>query len=448
MFEDFEKVLEIPARFVDITYQRSHTTVISTKDGVAKDISTGVVSGSGIRVLENVWGFASSNESSDLAESAQRAYSAAKRGKTKIPFSPGQGVEDSYSSKVKIDPGGVSLEDKVDLGRRAFDSIGEINEVVSSSFNYIDSTTEGLYMSSEGARLEWKTTRIAFFASIFTKENGKLQFGSERVGSSSGFEFLKDPEAISLKAAEKALRLLRAKAAPSGTFRVILDPQLTGVFIHEALGHAVEADHVIQGESILGGQIENTIASSLVSVYDDPTMEGSFGYYLYDSEGTRAGKTQLIDRGVLKGYLHSRETASRMGLTNTGNARAQGFDFIPIVRMSNTILEPGSYSLEEMLEGVDYGVYLLGSRGGQVDPAKGVFQFSAEEGYLIEKGEAKIPLRDVALSGETLKILKAVDAVGRDFGVHVGFCGKDGQSVPVGDGGAPIRTMASVGGTS
>jgi TldD protein len=446
MLEDLEKVFQLPARFIDVNYQSSAITNITTKDGVAKDISVGETKGFGIRVLDRVWGFASSNNSKDLLDAAKRALKAAKGGQKKIPFSSQDGVCDNVATKVKIPPSSVSLEEKIDLGLRAFDSVKEEEHIVSSSFSYIDSKVKGLYANSDGASINWESTKVAFFASVFAQKNGTLQVASERLGATKGFEFLQDPEGVAKRAGEKALRLLDARDAPSGNFTVVLDPLLTGVFIHEALGHAVEADHVLQGDSILEGRIGESIASELVTIYDDSTIEGSFGFYFYDSEGTRSRRTSLIEDGRLKGYLHSRETSSALNMENTGNARSQGFDNLPIVRMSNTFLEPKEQSFEELLEDIKQGVYLLGSKGGEVDPAKGVFQFSAEEGFLIEKGELTTSLKDVALSGETLTILKEIDAVGSHFDSHIGFCGKDGQSVPVGDGGAHIRTIAAVGG--
>jgi TldD protein len=446
MLKDLEKVFQLPARFIEVNFQNSEITNITTKDGVAKDISVGETLGFGVRVLDKIWGFASSNRPEELFSASERALKAAKGGKKEIPFEPRKGIEDKVATRAKIDPTKVTLEEKVSLGIRAYDSLKGDELVVSSSFTYVDSTIKGLYANSEGTNIEWESNKVAFFASVFAKKNGTLQFGSERIGASAGFEFLNDPEAAAAKAGEKAIRLLSAKEAPSGRFTVVLNPLLTGVFIHEALGHAVEADHVIQGDSILENRIGETIASELVTVYDDPTIEGSFGFYDYDSEGTPSQKTELIKNGVLSGYLHSRETSSTLNMKNTGNARAQSFDHLPVVRMSNTFLEPRKFTFEELIEDIDYGVFLVGSKGGEVDPAKGVFQFSAEEGILIEGGKLTTTIKDVALSGETMKILRDIDAVGRDFDSHIGFCGKDGQAVPVGDGGAHIRTVASVGG--
>jgi TldD protein len=444
--DDLDKVFDIPARFIEVTFQHSNITNIVTKDGVAKDISAGESQGFGVRVLDRIWGFASSNNPKELLESAEKAFKAAKVGDDSIIFEPRSGVEDKVSTKARMNPFNVPIDEKINLGMRAFERVKGEKKVVSSSFNYVDAVTRGIYANSEGTRIESKSTKVAFFASVFAKKDATLQFGSERIGATEGFEFLRNPEETADKALEKALRLLDAKAAPSGRFPVVLDPLLTGVFIHEALGHAVEADHVIQGDSILEGRIGEKIASEHVSISDDPTVKGGFGFYHYDSEGTKPHKTQLVQDGVLKSFLHSRETSSTLKMKNTGNARAQAFDHRPIVRMSNTFLAPGTYSVEELIEDVDFGVYLLGSKGGEVDPAKGVFQFSAEEGFQIENGELTTPLRDVALSGETLMILAEIEAVGRDFGSHIGFCGKDGQAVPVGDGGAHIRTQAAVGG--
>ncbi|MFQ6136119.1 MAG: TldD/PmbA family protein [Candidatus Hydrothermarchaeales archaeon] len=444
--QELKKVLELPARFIDITLQTSKITSILVKDGVAKDISSGEVFGIGVRVLGKRWGFASSNSRDNIYEMAEQAYKIARRGDEEIEFTTMGGAKDEVAIKPKIDPEDVSIEEKREIVGRAEREVKDYAEVVSSSFSYFDSKIKIDYVNSEGADIQLKDTKVALFSSAFAKKDDKVQFGSERIGGTGGLELIADCENSARKAAEKAIRLLSAKEAPSGNFDVVLDPKLTGVFIHEALGHATEADHVIQGESILEGKLGKEIASNLVTVYDEPTLQGSFGFYFYDSEGVEGGKTTLIEDGVLRSYLHSRETSSKLNQENTGNARSQSYSHQPIVRMSNTYLKPGEYDFEEILEGIKYGVYLKGSKGGEVDTARGIFQFSAEEGFLIENGEVTTPVKDVALSGETLEILKKVSATGKDFELSIGFCGKAGQAVPVGDGGPHIRTFATVGG--
>ena len=225
---------------------------------------------------------------------------------------------------------------------------------------------------------------------------------------------------------------------------VVLDPELAGVFVHEAVGHASEADLVLEGSSVLENRIGEQVASPLINVIDDPTLH-EYGYYPFDAEGVQSAKTMIIKDGILDSYLHSRETAGHLGGT-PGHSRGQGYS-IPVVRMSNTYIDNGDATFEEMLEDVENGMYLIGSRGGQVNTGEGVFQFNAEKGYLIENGELTALLRDVSLSGKTLEILKNITTVGNDLTMHSGRCGKNGQLVPVTDGSPHISiSKALVGG--
>ncbi|NOZ59606.1 MAG: TldD/PmbA family protein [Euryarchaeota archaeon] len=448
MLREVGKLLELPARFVDVTIYRVESTTIVMKDGSAREVSTGESFGACVRVLRKGWGFAYASSARELAERAEQALRGAELAGERVELAevePGRGRAEV---RARLHPSRATLEEKLEYLHRASEAASGYARVVSTSFAYSDASVEVTYLSSEGAELSMRYPRVAFHAQVFAKEGARLQFATERAGATSGLEVLEDVEVLAEKACEKAERLLRAKAPPSGEFKVVIDPKLTGVFIHEALGHAVEADHVVQGESILGGMLGQRIASELVTVYDDPTLEGGFGSYFYDAEGVRARRKAVVEQGVLRSYLHTRETAARLGQEPTGNARAQGYSYPPLPRMSNTYLAQGDSSFEELLEDIEYGVYLLGSRGGEVDTARGVFQFSAEEGFLIERGELTTPLRDVALSGETLEILRRVEAVGSGKEVHIGYCGKNGQLVAVGDGGPAIRTIATVGGTS
>jgi TldD protein len=288
---------------------------------------------------------------------------------------------------------------------------------------------------------------VALFLNAVAASQGVIQFGHKSTGGAKGFEAIQneDLEALGRTAASNAVRLLDAELPPSGKFPVILDPELTGVFIHEALGHASEADLILQDDSILKGKLGTLIGSPLVNIIDDASMD-AFGYYPYDSEGVKTSENILVQKGNLVSFLNSRETAAKLGIKPTGNARSGLIDQ-PIVRMSNTYLKPGTLNFEELIEDMNSGIYLKGSRGGQVDTGKGVFQFNAAESFMIKNGEIQKPLRDVSLSGNILEILQKIDGVGSDFKMGVGFCGKAGQTVPVGDGGPHTRvTEATVGG--
>ncbi len=317
-------------------------------------------------------------------------------------------------------------------------------EIISSTLILSFATVRKHYYNSEGSKIFQELKYVSLYASCFSKKNDKLQVAFERKGGIGGFELVKHFD-IDL-VCERAIRLLDAKKPKAGKYKVILDPKLAGVFIHEALGHAVEADHVLRGESILKDKLGLKIGSELLNVYDDATLRNAYGFYFYDDEGVKAKRKILVKNGILKSFLTSRETSKRLNLNLTGNARAQNFSYLPIVRMSNTFIERGDHSFEEMLEDIDFGYYLIGSKGGEVDTTRGVFQFSAEEGYVIERGEIKYPIRDISMSGEIVNVLKTIDAVGKDLDFHIGHCGKESQLVPVSDGSPHIRCIVTVGG--
>ena len=224
---------------------------------------------------------------------------------------------------------------------------------------------------------------------------------------------------------------------------LVADPSLAGVFAHEALGHAVEADQVVSHESILEDKIGTVIGSKIVNIVDDSTIPGGFGSFPIDDEGVMGSRKVIIENGVLRAFILNRETAYKLDMEPNGGARAESYQVRPLVRMSNTMIEPGDHTFEELIEDIDHGIYAKGTRGGEVDTAKGTFQFNAQEAFLIENGEISVPLKDVSLSGSTLEILKKIDALTskREFG-EPGFCGK-GQFIPVGDGG-PYTRISSV----
>jgi TldD protein len=253
-----------------------------------------------------------------------------------------------------------------------------------------------------------------------------------------------DPIALAGNVGKTAVALLDADTPKGGTFPVILDQELAGVFVHEAVGHATEGDIILEGDSCLEGKLNERIGSQLVTVKDDPSLMLN-GYYAFDDEGSMSQETVLVEKGILKSYLNSRETAARLGGIPR-NARSEGMDR-PVVRMSNTYIANGDWKLEEIMEELGNGIYLAGSRGGQVSTAEGVFQFNAKHGYVVERGEKTRLLRDVSLSGKILQTLKDVTAVGNDLLFNSGRCGKAGQLVPVSDGSPHLLVaMATVGG--
>jgi TldD protein len=229
---------------------------------------------------------------------------------------------------------------------------------------------------------------------------------------------------------------------------VILDPAMVGLLSHEAVGHTVEADFVLSG-SVVKDKIGSKVASDLVTLVDSGRSEISSnagGTIIVDDEGVVAGRTAIIEKGVLKSFLHNRESAMIFGVASTGNARAFQYSDEPLIRMRNTYIEPGNDKLNDMIKETTHGYIIKGARNGQAD-ANGEFMFGAEEVYLIENGEVRELLRGASVSGNAFEVLQSVDMVGNEFqyDIGTGYCGKY-QPAKVDGGGPYIRCTAIIGG--
>ena len=342
------------------------------------------------------------------------------------------------------DPRDVSLQEKtgilLDLEREA-----KIPEIVNSRVNYSERAEKVMFRDSSGFEKSYEICRCGFGVMAVASRDGVLQMGYERRHTIRGLN-IRHQQELARTAAARAVSLLDARPARGGAMHAVLDPELAGVFAHEAVGHASEGDLVQEGSSILAGKIGQRIGDPGLTIVDDPSLP-EFGFEPFDAEGSAAIATPIIEQGVVANFLHSRETLASVGQGKAGHARAMAGE-PPLVRMSNTFIEAGGSSLGEILAECRQGIYLAGSRGGQVDPGRGIFQFNAEYGYLIEGGECTQMVRDVSLSGEILKTLFSIRLCGREKKMHPGYCGKGGQSVPVSDG-APhvLLSDAVVGGS-
>ena len=448
LFENIIAKTSPKVDYMDIRFGMGDNTSILMKDGNVDEINTGMSLGTRIRVLKNgAWGFAYTTDLSKINEITETALKLSDSLKGDVELTESEIIKDKVEVDVKTPFKDVSIEEKKDIMKSANDA-ATIDKVNSTTISYADSEVNELFMNSEGSEIQVKTSRVRMALNASATDGEIIQFGHGSLGGVKGFEIIQDAdiEEFGRNIGEKAVRLLEAKPAPSGQFTVIADPELTGVLIHEALGHATEGDLILQNDSILKDKIGEKIASDIVNIFDDASRKDGFGYYPYDVEGVRTKPNQLVKNGELISLLNSRETSSKLGMKSSGNARSLIADQ-PIVRMSNTYLQPGDNTFEELLEDIPNGMYLKGSRGGQVDTGKGIFQFNAAEGYMIDNGEITTPLRDVSLSGNILETLKNIDAIGNDFKLSVGFCGKGGQTAPVGDGGPHTRILnALVGG--
>jgi len=438
-------------QYYDANLIEGRSMTIILDNGKLENISKNNTKGAGIRALcRGSWGYTSIDGETDLEEGIKNASELAasmnrNTPKEKVVLGPVSKNKTGPMPTIKRNPEDISIEEKVAL-LREIETYAKADGIKSTRVSYSETILSTKYINSEGNEKEYNTVRSGFSVSAVASDSGVYQAGRESRFNISGYEIFEknDPFVLAQEAAKTALDLLKAKTPKGGALPVILDPELAGVFTHEAVGHASEADLVLQNDSVLSGKLGKQIASSKITVIDDPTIH-EYGYYPFDAEGAPSEKTVLIQDGILNSYMHSRETAGVFGSVSK-NARAQGYA-MPVVRMSNTYIDKGDASFEEILEDIKDGIYLIGSRGGQVNTGEGVFQFNAEKGYIIKNGEIADLVRDVSLSGQTLDILNQIKMVGKDLKLHAGHCGKFGQTVPVTDGAPHISIeKATVGG--
>jgi TldD protein len=303
-------------------------------------------------------------------------------------------------------------------------------------------------MNSEGTNIEQDKLYVWARITSSASRKGIFSFSREELGSTSGFEVFDEqpPEQIGRTVAKRTISQLSAKPVKGGRFPVILGPNVVGVFVHEAFGHLAEADLALSG-GVLSNRIGKKIGSNVVTLYDDGTVENAFGSFKYDDEGVPSQKTLLVEDVIVKGLMHNRETAHKFNMKPTGNSRSESFRFEPIIRMRNTYLDPKDQSFEELIESIKSGYYMKSFRGGQAT-VDGTFQVGVQEAYEIINGEIADPVRNVSISGNTLQTLLKVEAIGKDFKLSPGRCGK-GQTAFVCDGGPHIRIKeVIVGGSS
>ena len=434
------------AEYVEVRVQKLFKTMLTIKEERVEAAKEGIENGAAIRVLVNgAWGFASSCSLDTktlvgvASEACRMAKAAGHKLKNPIKLVKSRAFEDRISVKPKKDPSKISIEDKI----KTTSTIAEIvlgfdQHIKSCTVDYLDLAGTNYFMNNEGAYIEQDKLYVWSRVLVTAKEAEVFAFSREEVGSTSGYEVFdrEAPEVVGERAARRAIEQLKAKTPKGGTFPVVLGPNVVGVFVHEAFGHLAEADLTLSG-SVLMGKLGKRVASEVVTIYDDGTIEGAFGSFKYDDEGIPAQKTLLVKDGVVVGLMHNRETAQKFNARPTGNARAEDFRVEPIIRMRNTFLEPKDHSFEELIEGIKFGYYFERFRGGQAN-LDGTFQVGIQEGYEIVKGEVGDPVRNASISGNTLETLYKVDAVGKDFELWPGRCGK-GQTAFVCDGGPHIR---------
>jgi TldD protein len=430
--------------------------MLTLKEGRVEAAKQGIENGVALRVLVNgAWGFASVGSlnaetlMSAVSDACKMAKAASSRLKTPIKLAETKTVEARVQVKPKKNPSEIRMEDKIKTASSINNTtLSYDKRVKSCTIDYLDLTGTNYFANSEGTCIEQDKLYVWSRITATAVSKGVFTFSREEIGSTAGYEVFdaETPEIIGERVAKRAIEQLEAKPPKGGTFPVVLGPNVVGVFVHEAFGHLAEADLALSG-GVLSNNLGKKIASDIVTFYDDGTINGAFGSFKYDDEGVPAQKTLLIKDGVVTGLMHNRETAQKFNAEPTGNARAEDFRVEPIIRMRNTFMEPRDYSLKELVEDIRSGYYFKSFRGGQAN-IDGTFQVGIQEAYEIVNGELGEPVRNASISGNTLETLLKVDAVGKDFELWPGRCGK-GQTAFICDGGPHIRVKeVTVGGSA
>jgi TldD protein len=430
------------ADYCEIRIEETDSTRLTYRGKGLEDVIQNSGRGGNVRAcVRGGWGFVSFNSLEGLKKRVGEAVSQARvvggPGTRLAPVAPGV---DIVKPHIVSDPRHVALSEK----KRQMDHyngvIWSVPGISSVNSVYADGARRVSFGNSEGAFVQQEHVHVICRISAQAKSGGDVQDAGFSIGSLGDYRLVHDLDTQVRETAQRAVALLSAKPLTGGQRTVILDPVLAGVFVHEAFGHLSEGDNVSEDAKLqeimvmgrkFGGKHLNITDGAAI-----PALRGSFAY---DDEGTPATTTALVREGVLVGRLHSRETAAMLGEQPTGNARAIGYSFPPIVRMTNTVIENGKASFEDLLEGVDDGVYVKNWYGGMTQHE--MFTFSSGEAYMVRKGRVAEMVRPVMLSGNLFTTLENIDAIGNDIGMNQGGgCGKNGQSpLPVSNGSPHIR---------
>lgn len=431
-------------QYADIFFEQKKNTSIQLEDNKIEKTIEGSFSGIGIRLIhDKKTAYAYSNDFSKnaLIELSTVVSKAASEEKKDVVINMKK-RNPEVTFTIKKFPDSVAMPVKVDLAKRGNDVARKFDPRIKQvSVVYRDSIQRIKIFTSDGFFTEEERIHTIGLVQVIAIDGDIIQTGYEPVGGLIGYElFEENPiEKIALKAAERAVMMLKARRAEGGRMPVVISSEAGGTMIHEAIGHGLEADLAQQGLSVYSGKIGSLIASPLITVIDDATIANKRGSFSFDDEGTPSRKNILVKDGILLSYMYDRYTAMIDGVSSTGNGRRESYEYKPMPRMTNTFIAPGSSTPEDIIKSVKKGLFVKKMGGGQVNTVTGDFVFEVQEGYIIENGSIGYPVRGATLIGNGPEVLKSIDAVASDIGFSIGTCGKDSQGVPVSDGMPTLR---------
>ncbi len=441
--------------FAEIFMERRSSTSIMLDDGQLDKMSAGEEAGAGIRVFHGqsaAYVYTSDLSRASLLEAMRLASIAAKRRAAPFPspvgaLSDGGGVRGGGRPlpDYRQLPDAVPLADKVAVVRLA-DQVARAqgHAIRQVTVNYTDSMQDVTIVNSLEEVAQDRRVHTAFVVNVVASDGDVIQTASESTGGLAGFEQVDGhiPERLARIAAQRALRMLSARAAPAGTMPVVCAAKAGGVLIHEAMGHGMEADFNLPDKptSVFAGQIGQFVAHPKITIVDDGTLPGLFGSLGCDDEGVPAQRRLLIEHGILRSYMHDRKTARAMDVAPNGGGRRQSFRHSPMPRMTNTLMLAGPDDPAAIIASVPRGLLVRQMGGGQVNIVSGDFVFKVQEAYLIENGAVTDLVRGATIIGSGPAILRTIDMVGSDAGpTRIGMCGKYDQGAPVAHGMPTLR---------
>jgi TldD protein len=440
----------------DLFAEQRFRTSFVLDSGKIDSVTYGYPRGAGVRVvLRNQTGYAFSDEITynSLLDAARIASSIVETPGRANPIdvtrrSPASPFALVNPEPLLLETAKLDVLQRMDTAARAADP-----RIVSVRIEYVDEVREVLIGTSEGIYIIDRQYLTSIACTPVAQASGKRASGLATLGGRVDAEYFArvSPEDAAKAAALQAVRLLDAGPAPAGAMPVVVAPGWGGVLIHESLGHALEADGIRRGTSLLSGLQGTRIASPLVRVVDDARWPNGRGSYAMDDEGTPGQRTVAVEGGVLQSYLLDKQNGWLLAQRSTGNGRRQSYRNWPLPRMSNTYIDNGTSDPTSLLNGITKGFYAAELGGGSVETTSGNFNFAVREGYWIENGRVTRPVRGAVLVGNSLQTMQRIEGIGNDLKVETtrGTCGKDGQQVPVGVGQPTVRfSSITVGGSS
>ena len=434
------------ADYTEIRIEEKETTRVVFRGQDLELANANIDKGGIVRCLikNKGWGVSTFNNLEDLLTKVDQAYQCAQVGSVPMPIELAQvePVEQVGTVEMGRDFRDISLSEKKALAERYNQVMrSQSDKIIDTQAVYSDAFTHLILANSEGTYIEQERPSVIVGGTAIARDGDNVQQAHNSFASTQGYEFVLDKDDMVRLAAEHALELLAARPVKAGQYTVVANQMLAGVFIHEAFGHLSEADFVYENPKAREMMtLGRRFGKGILNAFDDGSIPNQRGTTLYDDEGVPARRNWLIREGELVGRLHSRQTAAKMGESASGNARAINYRFAPIVRMTNTAIDNGSSSFEDMIKDIKLGIYACDAYGGETQLEN--FSFSSGYAYMIRDGKIAEMVKDVILAGNLFTTLENIDAIGNDFTWlnTGGGCGKGNQfPLPVGMGAPHIR---------